>query len=312
MSINVFLSEKLQKNKDKIISTLSFYKNIHCLNNVLSIGTPMLNNKSLYEIWEVKDCVEHKNINGINISISKNYIFGYTIIENIESYDKLKSRISSEYFNIFNLVNQHKMKIVKIWHYLPQLLKKYSNQKTNYSVLCEARENVYKSYYKDFNYPTATVIGIEEDKVLIYFLASACKSYDAIENKRQISSYNYPQTIFSEKPMFSRAVKFTPSDFSEQKIVISGTASIKGYKSMHELEVIDQLNESIKNYKTFINTENNSSNISRVYLSKSQGNKIREIEELLNKKFLSKKYIILEGDICRKELLVEIEGISNV
>ena len=31
---------------------------------------------------------------------------------------------------------------------------------------------------------------------------------------------------------------------------------------MHELEVIDQLNESIKNYKTFINTENNSSNIS--------------------------------------------------
>ena len=46
--------------------------------------------------------------------------------------------------------------------------------------------------------------------------------------------------------MFSRAVKFTPSDFSEQKIVISGTASIKGYKSMHELEVIDQLNESMK------------------------------------------------------------------
>ena len=89
--------------------------------------------------------------------------------------------------------------------------------------------------------------------------------------------------------MFSRAVKFTPSDFSTRKIVISGTASIKGYKSMHELEVIDQLNESIKNYKTFINTENNSSNISRVYLSKSQGNKIREIEELLNKNFSVKK-----------------------
>ena len=64
--------------------------------------------------YGVKDCVEHKNINGINISISKNYIFGYTIIENIESYDKLKSRISDEYFNIFNLLNQHKMKIIKV------------------------------------------------------------------------------------------------------------------------------------------------------------------------------------------------------
>ena len=50
MSINVFLSEKLPENKDKIISILSFYKNIHCLNNVLSIGTPVLSDKNLYEI----------------------------------------------------------------------------------------------------------------------------------------------------------------------------------------------------------------------------------------------------------------------
>ena len=63
------------------------------------------------------------------------------------------------------------MQIVKIWHYLPQLLKKHSNGKTNYSLLCEARENIYKQYYNDIEFPAATAIGIEGNKILIYFLS---------------------------------------------------------------------------------------------------------------------------------------------
>ena len=72
--------------------------------------------------------------------------------------------------------------------------------------MCEAREKVYKNFYKNSDYPAATVIGIEGNKILIYFLAVSCETYKVVENKRQVSSYNYPQNIFSEKPMFSRAV----------------------------------------------------------------------------------------------------------
>ena len=93
------------------------------------------------------------------------------------------------------------MDIIKIWHYFPDLLKSYSDKKTNYSLLCEAREIIFKDYYTDFSYPAATVIGIEGDKILIYFLAASCKKYDVIENKRQVSSYDYPQNIFFEKPI---------------------------------------------------------------------------------------------------------------
>ena len=104
MSINVFLSEELPENKDKVISIISFDKEVGYLNKTLSIGTPILNKKKLYEIWEVDDCVKSKNVNGVNISISKNYIFGYTLFEKNGSYEELKSKISSEYENFFNLL----------------------------------------------------------------------------------------------------------------------------------------------------------------------------------------------------------------
>ena len=191
------------------------------------------------------------------------------------------------------------------------MLKKYSNKKTNYSLLCESREDIYKKYYKDLSYPAATVIGIDGGKVLIYFLAVSCKNYKVIENIRQVSSYDYPQNIFIEKPMFSRAVKFLPLKETNEKIVISGTASIKGYESMHSNNLMKQLNEALENYKTFVDIENNKSNICRVYLSKAQESNSHSIVNELDKIFDINRYLLLKGDICRKELLIELEGISD-
>ena len=80
---------------------------------------------------------------------------------------------------------------------------------------------------------------------------------------------------------------------------------------MHEMEVLKQLDESIKNYKTFIKLDENNSNILRVYLSKSQVYKYEDIVKILNKTFSENKYTLMQGEICREELLVELEGISN-
>ena len=95
------------------------------------------------------------------------------------------------------------------------------------------------------------------------------------------------------------------------KIVISGTASIKGYESMHSNNLMKQLNEALENYKTFVDIENNKSNICRVYLSKAQESNSHSIVNELDKIFDINRYLLLKGDICRKELLIELEGISD-
>jgi ACT domain-containing protein len=62
----------------------------------------------------------------------------------------------------------------------------------------------------------------------------------------------------------------------------------------------------------FIEPAKNISNVSRIYLSKSEVYKYADIIKILNKNFSKNKYTLMQGELCRKELLVEIEGIANV
>jgi len=313
VSIKVFLSENLPEKKDNILSVISFDGEVDYKDSVLTSGPQILNRKNIYEIWEVQDKVFQEKYNDINLSRSKNYIFGFVMIDagSLNSYEEIKENIRKKYKDFFGIANQNSMSIIKIWHYLPQLLKTYADSKTNYSLLCEAREVIYKEKYKDSSFPAATVIGIEGNKILIYFLAAACKEYNAIENKRQVSSYDYPQNIFLEKPMFSRAVSFTDIEGADKKIIISGTASIKGYESIHSMNVLNQLDEALKNYQTFVNIKGNNTNLCRIYLTKSQKIYSAEITKKLDNIFDYNNYILLEGEICRNNLLIEIEGISK-
>ena len=86
-----------------------------------------------------------------------------------KSYEDNKIKIINAYNNLFEITKKEKMEIVKIWHFIPELLSKYHNDKTNYSLLCESREVVYKSHFNDFNFPAATAIGIKGKKNLNLF-----------------------------------------------------------------------------------------------------------------------------------------------
>ena len=62
MSINVFLSKKLPKKRDNILSAILFNNKISFSNNTLSTGISCVDEKDIYEIWEVDGIVEQKEI----------------------------------------------------------------------------------------------------------------------------------------------------------------------------------------------------------------------------------------------------------
>ena len=311
MSFEIFFTNKLPENRKKSLAIIKYSSSIFHDNGILSTGLQEYNDNELFEVWNTDENVYYKDINNFYINKSENYLFGSTIININESYEDNKTKIINAYNSLFEITKNDKMEIVKIWHFIPELLSKYNNDKTNYSLLCEAREKVYKDYFHNFNFPAATAIGIKGKKILIYFFAGKFSKYKAIENKRQVSSYLYPQQIFKERPMFSRAVSFDNLKNGVSKIFISGTASIKGYKSMHSLDLKEQLNEALKNYRTFINLNNNSSNISRIYITNIKDEDKLWIQQKLEKVFGMNRFIIVKGDICRKELIIEVEGVSD-
>ena len=311
MSFEIFFTSKLPENRKKSLAILKFSSNISHDSGILSTGLQEYNGNEIFEVWNTDENVYAKEINNFYTSKSENYLFGSTIIDMNESYKNNKTKIINAYNNLFEIAKLEKMEIVKIWHFIPELLSKYNNDKTNYSLLCESRETVYKDYFKNFNFPAATAIGIKGKKILIYFFAGRFSKYKVIENKRQVSSYLYPQQIFKEKPMFSRAVSIDNVKSGVSKILISGTASIKGYESMHSLNLKEQLNEALKNYETLISLNNNTSNISRIYISNINDEDKLWIQQKLEKVFGMDRFIIVYGDICRKELIIEVEGVSD-
>ena len=311
MSFEIFFTSKLPENRKKSLAILKYSSNISHDSGILSTGLQEYNGNEIFEVWNTDENVYAKEINNFYTSKSENYLFGSTIIDMNESYKNNKTKIINAYNNLFEIARLEKMEIVKIWHFIPELLSKYNNDKTNYSLLCESREIVYKDYFKNFNFPAATAIGIKGKKILIYFFAGKFSKYKVIENKRQVSSYLYPQQIFKEKPMFSRAVSIDNVKSGVSKILISGTASIKGYESMHSLNLKEQLNEALKNYETLISLNNNSSNISRIYITNINDEDKLWIQQKLEKVFGMDRFIIVYGDICRKELIIEVEGVSD-
>lgn len=160
--------------------------------------------------------------------------------------------------------------------------------------------------------PAACTLGVDQGPLKIAFLAGRVKA-DAIENPRQISAYQYPQEYGPRSPTFSRANLLR---LPQQEILfLSGTASIVGHETLHNDDVIAQTREAMANLQTLVVEANRLSKTKfdladvfyRVY--------VRHAEDVLSIQNVMShivgpafKAIFLRADICRQDLLMEIEA----
>ena len=120
--------------------------------------------------------------------------------------------------------------------------------------------------------------------------------------------------IFPVPPQFSRAMRV-----GENLVLISGTASIVGYESHHALDLAAQLNESLANLESVlaragataprVHGRIGSKGLLKVYLRDAAAAAI--VEAQLNKRRPSMPHLLLAGDICRRDLLVEVECVQG-
>ena len=138
-----------------------------------------------------------------------------------------------------------------------------------------------------------------------------------IENPHQVSAFNYPQTYSQDPPLFSRALLHKNS--SQQILFISGTASILGHSTQYSGDINRQTEVCLNNIEHLIQsaiTEYQFPKISlqefsqfKVYIKNLDDlNTVRtHIHQLLGP---SAPVYFLHGDMCRPDLLVEIEALA--
>jgi chorismate lyase / 3-hydroxybenzoate synthase len=139
-----------------------------------------------------------------------------------------------------------------------------------------------------------------------------------IENPRQVSAYRYPTSYGPRAPTFSRAA-LAPLGGGEIALFISGTASIVGHETVHHGDVVAQLRETLTNLHAVIEAAN-ARTTARFDLARTEcvvyvrhaghAPVIRsELEQALGADAQAlRDAVFLEADICRSDLLVEIEA----
>jgi chorismate lyase/3-hydroxybenzoate synthase len=166
------------------------------------------------------------------------------------------------------------------------------------------------------NLPAATAIGTRGEGLTIYFLAGKQPGIQ-VENPRQVSAFNYPREYGPSSPSFSRATLRHWAGGAH--LYVSGTASIVGHASQHPDDPVMQLSEVANNIRALVQNavDHHFPGASpsdclplglklylrdRRYLPALQAS----IPQLFG---AAAPIICMEGDICRRDLLLEVEGI---
>jgi chorismate lyase/3-hydroxybenzoate synthase len=195
--------------------------------------------------------------------------------------------------------------LLRAWNYVPFINENVDGME-NYRRFCVGRANAFAASGKPMS--AASAVGIDSEALVVYYLASKSE-VQHFENPEQVPAYHYPSRYGPKSPSFSRASMCCHVD--GKSAFISGTASIKGHLSLHPDSLEKQTETTLDNLKLMVEALGIEAggpflDENTIYLRDPKN--LDEFLKILQQiDATESKTRILKADICRKELLVEIE-----
>ena len=204
------------------------------------------------------------------------------------------------------LRTQPEYHVLRIWNYLDRINDGEGDQE-RYRQFCAGRLKGMGDYFAE-GFPAATAIGHAQASgcLQVYCLAARMPG-ERIENPRQISAWRYPRQYGPVSPSFARAMRLPAGD----GLAISGTAAIQGHASRHEEDLDAQLHETLTNLRSLLAAGNMADALGphsplKVYVRHRQ--QMAQVDAFLATHLPDCPRLLVHADICRSELLVEIDG----
>ena len=301
----------------KVITVINFGLNPINIDNSFNINLACLGGTQQSEVWIARDSLVSGSEGDIEFRKNNELLFGKICLDE-SIFESLSHCSNYAYSSIMNFIIKKEFPhLLRIWNFFPDI-NKVSSSTERYQAFCIGRhEALAKVAEFEHMLPAATAIGTHEGEFTVYFLATT-KAGVQIENPRQISSYHYPKKYGPKSPSFARAtLKHWPG---VSQFFISGTASVVGHETLHEDNVLLQLDETLKNIEALVTSVRDihqqlirdltGLSLMKVYIRHSEHYKI--IKEALLQRVGNKMSVIyLHGDICRSNLLLEIEAVAE-
>ena len=205
--------------------------------------------------------------------------------------------------------------LLRIWNYFPAI-NEGEGDGERYRRFCVGRAQGVDGRFNDPP-PAATAIGGSQATGKLQVVALCAREPAvALENPRQTPAWRYPREFGPVSPGFSRGA-ILDAESESPRLLASGTASIVGHVSRHVDDIHGQLLESIANLEALL--EEGAARIGRhfdladcealrVYLRDPADLALAQ-SVIAGSGLPADRVVYLQGDICRRELSVELEGV---
>ena len=285
-----------------------------------SLDAPLI---AEYCVYEGGGLLYHKHHKGFDYLLIEEGKQRHLFLNGIEADNKTALQEQAE--EVFLMMSEilHKNNfplnaIVRQWNYIPSILW-VKDDVQNYQVFNDVRSLEYNKVKWHSGYPAATGIGVMGHQLTVDCIATQGNLTQPITNPKQIDAHIYSAEVLEglcatkTTPKFERAQLLTNSE--EQMLFISGTAAINGEQSDIS-DIVSQTQLTLDHIAALYGAAkgrmaNDKAGIwlLRVYIK-------NEIDSAVAKEICRAAYpdaaiMCVKADVCRPELLIEIEAFAS-
>ena len=277
---------------------------------------------AICEVWHGSGQLTQSRCGAIHYSHDNDLLFGVIVLSETmfeAGADKtpLQQATESAYRQVFALLDTLRYPFLfRLWNYIADI-NTHSFGLERYRQFNLGRQDAFLAHGRDVmgNVPAACALGTAQGPLSIAFMAGRVAPL-SIENPRQVSAYQYPHEYGPRSPTFSRASLVHLGQ--DEVLFVSGTASIVGHATRHPNDVVAQTRETMANIQAVLTEANRlasqpfdlASLYYKVYVRHPADLALIRAE-LAHCVGDALKAVYLRADVCRHDLLLEIEATAG-
>jgi chorismate lyase/3-hydroxybenzoate synthase len=277
----------------------------------LHVGLQPLGGPAPYEVWRAAGAVRPWRDGDAAGASSAELEFGW--IECDEGDDIAAATERCYRKIVAHLAGSPLPQLLRVWNYFDAITAGEGDAE-RYRQFCVGRVAGLQDYRQPF--PAGTAIGRCDGRraLQVYWLA-AREAGRPLENPRQVPAWDYPRQYGPRPPSFARAMLAAPG--LALPLMLSGTAAVVGHASHHPDDVVAQLHESFRNFDALLARARehepalpehfDRDSLLKVYVRHAPD--AAQVAALLDAQLgPDVPRLLLQAEVCRRELLVEIDG----
>ncbi len=283
---------------------------------VLPTGAP-----PVHEQWHAEGPLRQGRDEGIHWRRNAEMLYGVIELNEVdhppvaEDVSPLQTASRVLYERLFRLLREQGMPhLWRVWNYMADINGE-SHGLERYRQFNLGRYEAFVGAQRETGgqVPAACAIGVADGPLSVAFLAGASPLLP-LENPRQVSAWRYPSQYGPRAPTFSRAALAYPR--GREALFVSGTASIVGHATVHPGDVAAQCEETVRNIECLVQEANRAARSDRPFSIAGLSHRAyvrhatdaHTVQRTLQPLLRGASLVCVQADICRADLLVEIES----